>query len=83
MPESRPVERKPKANTTVISLPRLGGFAPSLRVARSGVEAEVSLLVGQRRNSNTHDHAQRTIDSATEGYGPQSSASVRTARSRR
>jgi transposase InsO family protein len=26
MPESRPVERKPKANATVISLPRLGGL---------------------------------------------------------
>jgi hypothetical protein len=25
-PESRPVERKPKANATVISLPRLGGL---------------------------------------------------------
>jgi hypothetical protein len=25
-PESRPVERKPKAHATVISLPRLGGL---------------------------------------------------------
>ena len=27
-PESRPVERKPKANATLISLPRLGGLHP-------------------------------------------------------
>jgi hypothetical protein len=25
-PEGRPIERKPKANATVISLPRLGGL---------------------------------------------------------
>ena len=38
MPKSRPVERTPKANATVISLPRLGGGTP-LRRGRGRISA--------------------------------------------